>query len=56
MQGVERRDEYPSTGDTLVGPDVWIGYQATILPGVRIGNGAVVALRQLSRATYLITP
>lgn len=30
-------------GDTIVGNDVWIGYQATIMPGVRIGNGAIVA-------------
>jgi virginiamycin A acetyltransferase len=32
----------PSRGDTVVGNDVWIGYQATILPGVRIGDGAIV--------------
>lgn len=30
-------------GDTIVGNDVWIGYQAVIMPGVRIGNGAIVA-------------
>ena len=33
----------PSRGDTVVGHDVWLGYQALILPGVRIGHGAVVA-------------
>jgi virginiamycin A acetyltransferase len=33
----------PSRGDTVVGNDVWIGYEALILPGVRIGDGAVVA-------------
>jgi virginiamycin A acetyltransferase len=33
----------PSRGDTVVGHDVWIGYQALILPGVTIGHGAVVA-------------
>lgn len=27
----------------IVGHDVWIGHRATVLPGVRIGNGAVVA-------------
>lgn len=32
-----------SRGDTVVGNDVWIGYQALIMPGVRIGNGAIVA-------------
>jgi virginiamycin A acetyltransferase len=33
----------PGRGDTVVGHDVWIGYQALILPGIRIGSGAVVA-------------
>ncbi|MBB4002780.1 CatB-related O-acetyltransferase [Aurantimonas endophytica] len=30
-------------GDTVVGNDVWIGERATILPGVSIGDGAIVA-------------
>ncbi|WP_127818046.1 CatB-related O-acetyltransferase [Microbacterium sp. CPCC 204701] len=29
-------------GDTVVGNDVWIGREATILPGVTIGDGAVI--------------
>ncbi|GAB3298177.1 CatB-related O-acetyltransferase [Hymenobacter tenuis] len=33
---------YPTKGDTTVGNDVWIGYRATILPGVTIGHGAVI--------------
>jgi len=33
----------PSRGDTVVGHDVWLGYSALVLPGVRIGPGAVVA-------------
>ena len=32
-----------SKGDIVVEDDVWIGYGATILSGVRIGQGAVVA-------------
>lgn len=32
-----------SKGDIIVEDDVWIGYGATILSGVRIGQGAVVA-------------
>jgi virginiamycin A acetyltransferase len=32
-----------SRGDTTVGHDVWLGYQALVLPGVTIGPGAVVA-------------
>lgn len=33
---------YPSKGNTTVGNDVWIGYRATILPGVTIGDGAII--------------
>ncbi len=32
-------------GDTIIGNDVWIGYEALIMPGVQIGNGAVIAAR-----------
>lgn len=35
--------DLPLKGDTVVGNDVWIGQNATILPGVHIGDGAVVA-------------
>ncbi|WP_280458260.1 CatB-related O-acetyltransferase [Nocardia carnea] len=31
------------TPDTVIGNDVWIGRSATIMPGVRIGDGAVIA-------------
>jgi virginiamycin A acetyltransferase len=31
-----------SRGDTVVGSDVWIGYGATILPGIKIGHGAII--------------
>ena len=34
---------YPSKGDTVIGNDVWIGYNATIMPGVNIGDGAIIA-------------
>lgn len=34
--------EMPLKGDTVVGNDVWIGQNATILPGVRIGDGAII--------------
>lgn len=29
-------------GDTIVGNDVWIGQNVTILPGVKIGDGAII--------------
>ena len=37
---------HPKTqGDVIIGNDVWIGMDAIILSGVRIGDGAVVAAR-----------
>jgi virginiamycin A acetyltransferase len=36
-------DAWPYRGDTVVGNDVWIGYGATVMPGVKIGNGAIIA-------------
>ncbi|TCS97353.1 virginiamycin A acetyltransferase [Pseudofulvimonas gallinarii] len=36
-----------SRGDTVIGNDVWIGYEALIMPGVKIGNGAIVAARSV---------
>lgn len=30
-------------GDTVIDHDVWIGYRATIMPGVHIGSGAIIA-------------
>ena len=34
--------DLPLKGDTVVGSDVWIGQNAVILPGVHIGNGAII--------------
>lgn len=34
--------ELPLKGDTVIGNDVWIGQNATILPGVHIGDGAII--------------
>ena len=34
--------EMPFKGDTVIGNDVWIGQNAVILPGVHIGDGAVI--------------
>jgi chloramphenicol O-acetyltransferase type B len=36
---------YKTKGDTIIGHDVWIGAEAMIMPGVHIGNGAVIAAR-----------
>lgn len=36
------RTESALRGDTVVGHDVWLGYEARVLPGVTIGHGAIV--------------
>lgn len=36
-------NEATTKGDIIVGDDVWIGYGATILSGVKIGQGAIIA-------------
>lgn len=36
-----------SKGDVVIGNDVWIGYQAMILSGVKIGDGAVIGARSV---------
>lgn len=38
---------YPSRGDTTVGNDVWIGYEATIMAGVTIGDGAIIGAKSV---------
>jgi virginiamycin A acetyltransferase len=40
-------EEFPYKGDTVIGNDVWIGYDSLIMPGVRIGNGAIVSSRSV---------
>lgn len=36
-------EQLPFKGDTVVGNDVWIGRNSVILPGIRIGDGAIIA-------------
>lgn len=38
----------PLKGDTVIGNDVWIGQNATILAGVHIGDGAIVGLNSVA--------
>lgn len=38
---------WDNKGDIIIGNDVWIGYEATILSGVRIGDGAIIGARAL---------
>ena len=36
------KSDLPFKGDTVIGNDVWIGQNAVILPGVHIGDGAII--------------
>lgn len=36
-------EDLPLKGDTVVGNDVWIGQNVTVMPGVRIDDGAIIA-------------
>jgi virginiamycin A acetyltransferase len=42
-----RPGDLPCKGDTVVGNDVWIGYDCLVMPGVRIGNGAIISSRSV---------
>ena len=35
--------QLPRKGDTIIGNDVWIGRESVIMPGVKIGDGAIIA-------------
>lgn len=41
------KDELPFKGDTVIGNDVWIGYEALIMPGIKIGDGAIIAAKSM---------
>ena len=35
--------QLPRKGDTIVGNDVWFGRECVVMPGVKIGDGAIIA-------------
>ena len=35
--------QLPHKGDTIIGSDVWIGRESIVMPGVKIGDGAIIA-------------
>ncbi len=46
--GLEKEDvaeAWDNKGDIIIGNDVWIGYEAVILAGVTIGDGAIIGTR-----------
>ena len=38
-------DAWDNKGDIVIGNDVWIGYEAVIMAGVHIGDGAIIGTR-----------
>lgn len=38
-------DSWDNKGDIIIGNDVWIGYEAVIMAGVTIGDGAIIGAR-----------
>lgn len=49
--GWEKVDSQPealsSKGNTVIGNDVWIGYETVIMPGVQVGDGAIIAAKSV---------
>lgn len=46
--------QLPFKGDTVVGNDVWIGRNSVIMPGVKVGDGAIIAAHSI--VTKDVTP
>lgn len=46
-EDVPSLSQLPVKGDTIVGNDVWIGQDALILPGVHIGDGAIIGMNSV---------
>ncbi|NFT06198.1 CatB-related O-acetyltransferase [Clostridium botulinum] len=40
-------DAWDNKGNIVIGNDVWIGYDAIIMPGVKIGDGAIIGTRAI---------
>lgn len=37
------KEQLPYKGDTIIGNDVWIGTNVTIMPGIKVGDGVIIA-------------
>ena len=42
-EAADAPDDHEGRGGVEIGSDVWLGAHCTIVPGVRIGSGAIVA-------------
>jgi virginiamycin A acetyltransferase len=45
LDGANMTDAWDNKGDIVIGNDVWIGYEAVIMQGVHIGDGAIIGTR-----------
>ncbi|MCB0648941.1 MAG: CatB-related O-acetyltransferase [Saprospiraceae bacterium] len=41
--GAMEGKSYPNKGDLIIGHDVWIGHNATLMAGINVGHGAIIA-------------
>ena len=41
------RKTYPDKSDTIIGNDVWIGYIASIVSSIKIGDGDIIAAKSV---------
>lgn len=46
-KGTPNSNDHKIKGDTIVGNDVWVGYNSTVMPGITIGHGAIVASKSV---------
>jgi virginiamycin A acetyltransferase len=40
-------EDLPYKGNTVIGNDVWIGYEAVIMPGIQVADGAIIAAKSV---------
>ena len=40
-------EDFSIKGDTIIGNDVWIGQNVTVLPGIKIGDGAIIGMNSV---------
>lgn len=45
LSSADITDAWDNNGDIVIGNDVWIGYEAIIMQGVHIGDGAIIGIR-----------
>ena len=46
-KAMDKLMDLPSKSDTIIGNDVWLGYESVIMPGVKIGDGVIIAAKSV---------